>query len=185
MIWRMLRPQGAAGLALCAVLLVVLAIEQRQGSRWRSAAQRSEAALKAEQAASAQTIADLRVAAAAAKAADAANLQRVAAEQSAINQRSSDDFETRISDARALAVRLQQQLAAGAANTGHRGATTMPGVPTGAQAAAGAAAEDRFSLADRLIATEQAVQLDALIKWVRAQSAVDPGNAPPPAAGVR
>jgi len=47
-------------------------------------------------------------------------------------------------------------------------------------AAGGAAEKDRlplgpkdFSLEDRLIATEQAIQLDELIKWVKAQAGVE------------
>jgi hypothetical protein len=32
-------------------------------------------------------------------------------------------------------------------------------------------------LPDRLLATEQAIQLDELIKWVKRQSAIDPNGA--------
>lgn len=185
MIWRLLRPQGAIGLALCALLSVLLCIEQRRTGRWREEAQRTAVSLKAEQATAAQTLANYRAAAAAARAADAANIQRVTTEQSAINQRSSDDFEARISDARARAGRLQQQAAAAEAHSGSGGAAPMSGLSAGAQATAGTAGQDRLPLADRLTATEQALQLDALIKWVNAQSSVDPGNAPPANSGVR
>lgn len=185
MIWRLLKPQGAVGLAICALLLVLLAAEKRQTRRWRAQAERTGATLKSEEAAAAQTAANYRAAAAAAQAADAANVQRVTAEQSAINQRSSDDYEARIDDARALARRLQQQAAVRAFDPGSGGAAAVPRVPAAAQATARASDQDGFPLADRLTATEQAVQLDALIKWVEAQSAVDQGNGPPAGAGVR
>ena len=45
--------------------------------------------------------------------------------------------------------------------------------PLAARAADGPASENRLPLDERLIATEQAIQLDELIKWVRAQAAVD------------
>jgi hypothetical protein len=39
-------------------------------------------------------------------------------------------------------------------------------------AAGGAAEKDGLSVADRLIATEQAIQLDELIRWVNAQAKI-------------
>jgi len=38
--------------------------------------------------------------------------------------------------------------------------------------------EDRLSVADALLATEQAIQLDELIKWTKAQAAVQPSFEP-------
>lgn len=185
MIWRLLKPQGAIGLVVSAVLLALLGMQTIRVRRWRAQAERAAVTLKVERAATAETVANVRAAAAAAKANDTANLLRVTAEQTAINQRSSDDFEARINDARARAGRLQQQAAAGAADPGGRGTTPVPGLSPSAEPAANVAREDGFPLADRLTATEQAVQLDALIKWVKAQGAVDPGNAAPPSPGVR
>ena len=49
----------------------------------------------------------------------------------------------------------------------------LPASATGAHSPPG---QDRFPDPDRLIATEQAIQLDELIKWVRAQAAVDPSK---------
>ena len=54
----------------------------------------------------------------------------------------------------------------------------MPSLPAAAPGAAQAAEQDRFSQSDRLTATEQAIQLDELIKWVLAQSRVPPGEPP-------
>ena len=48
-----------------------------------------------------------------------------------------------------------------------------PAYPLPPGGAAEAAGEDRLPDPDRLIATEQAIQLDELIKWVKSQAAVD------------
>jgi hypothetical protein len=53
----------------------------------------------------------------------------------------------------------------------------MPGIPTASIGAAQAAREDRLPLAEALTASEQAIQLDELIKWVKAQAALNPNNA--------
>jgi hypothetical protein len=49
----------------------------------------------------------------------------------------------------------------------------MPGVPAAARGAAQSARQNRLLADDALIATEQAIQLDELIKWVRSQGKVD------------
>ena len=49
----------------------------------------------------------------------------------------------------------------------------MPGISAAAREPSETAREDRLSAADRLLATEQAIQLDELIKWIRAQAKVD------------
>ena len=49
----------------------------------------------------------------------------------------------------------------------------MPGLSAAARSASQAPDEDRLPQADRLIATEQAIQLDELIDWVRAQAEVE------------
>jgi hypothetical protein len=53
----------------------------------------------------------------------------------------------------------------------------MPGLSAAAGNAAKAPSQDGLSDSDALIATEQAIQLDELIKWARAQAKVD--NNPP------
>jgi hypothetical protein len=52
----------------------------------------------------------------------------------------------------------------------------MPGLPAPAGGSAQGAGEDRLPHSDALTATEQAIQLDELIKWVKAQAAVDPSG---------
>jgi hypothetical protein len=49
----------------------------------------------------------------------------------------------------------------------------MPGLSASAGGTSQAAAQDRLSPTDALTATEQAIQLDELIKWVKAQAKVD------------
>ena len=87
-----------------------------------------------------------------------------------------DDYETRLAAARAHAERLR--LAAQAAtDPGRWRSSASARLSHSHRRAAQAASEDRLPPADALIATEQAIQLDELIKWVRRQAAVD-NNAP-------
>src|SRR3954447_9642689 len=51
------------------------------------------------------------------------------------------------------------------------GGAPMPGPSAAPAGAAQATGQDRLPEADALTATEQAIQLDELIKWVRAQAA--------------
>lgn len=119
-----------------------------------------------------QLIASWRDAATKAIAEDAANVARVQASQAAINSETEKSYEARIADARATAQRLRDQLAASAGSPGGSAGTPVPGLRPAAGGSAQAAAEDGFSVDDRLTATEQAIQLDELIKWVRKQAAV-------------
>jgi hypothetical protein len=50
----------------------------------------------------------------------------------------------------------------------------MPGLSVAAGGPPQAAREGGLSVTDRLTATEQAIQLDELIKWVKAQASVQP-----------
>jgi hypothetical protein len=52
----------------------------------------------------------------------------------------------------------------------------VPGLPSPAIRAAQRSGEDRLPPADALTATEQAIQLDELIEWVKEQATVDPNN---------
>jgi hypothetical protein len=174
MILRLLNWQGIAGIGVAFVLLVMLTAQKLESVRWKKASEQFEKLYHQEQAAFATTLANARAAADAARAADLANAQRVAAEQNAINQRSEDEFESRLADARARAERLRNE-ASGATARGSAGATPVPGLPASAGGTDQAAGEDRFP--DALIATEQAIQRDELIKWVRAQAKVDNNGA--------
>jgi hypothetical protein len=157
-------------LAVAALLWLVQSRDQ-----WRDKARSNEALFEAEQAAHAATVANYRAAAEQARQRDAANLARVKSEQAQINERTADDFETRIAAARADAERLRRQAAVAPADPGAGPAASMPRLPTSAGGVAEGPGEDRLPQPDALIATEQAIQLDELIEWVRQQSAL-PAN---------
>jgi hypothetical protein len=174
MILRLLNIQGIAGLAASLALGLLLLIQKGETSHWKKESGRFERLYLDEQSALAGTLANIRAATAAARAADKASAERVEAEQSAISQRTSNDYEARLAAARALALRLRGQGAAAAADPGRRGAAPVPGLPAPAGGPDEAAGQDRLPDSERQLATEQAIQLDELIKWVRAQASVQP-----------
>jgi hypothetical protein len=181
MIPRFLNLQGIAGLAASAALAILLILAKGDARHWKKQSAAFEQLYRGEQAAFAGTVANYRAAAETARAADQANISRVAAEQRAINERTTDDFEARLAAARASADRLRREAAGAAADPGARGSAPMPGLAAAPAGIAQTPGEDRFSDSDALTATEQAIQLDELIKWVRRQAAVDKG----PAGGAR
>jgi hypothetical protein len=178
MILRLLNWQGIAGIAVAVTLLVMLTVEKLETVHWKKQSETYERLYQQEQAAFATTVANARVAADQARAADQANVNRVAAEQAAINQRTANDFEARLAAARADAARLSsgglRLQSETAADPGARGSASVPGLPAAAGGAHQAAGQDGLSQADQLIATEQAIQLDELIEWVRQQHSVEP-----------
>lgn len=169
---RLLNPQGIAGLAASVVLALLLVTAKLDGRHWRKQSAGFETLFRDEARAHAATAANIRAATEQARAADAANLARVAAAQSQIDERTLDDLQARLADARARADQLRRQAGQAAAPAGRGASPPMPGVPHPAGGAGQAPAQDRLSDPDRLTATEQAIQLDELIRWVRAQSAV-------------
>jgi hypothetical protein len=175
---RLLNVQGIAGIAASLCLAVLLILQKGETRHWRKQSGQFEQLYLHEQSAFAGTVANYRAAAVQAGQADKTNAERVHAEQTAINQRSDNAFETRLADARARAERLRREAPTAAADPRARRATSVPGVPAAPGKPASAAAEDRLPAGDALTATEQAIQLDELIKWVRAQSKVDPNAKP-------
>lgn len=165
--------RGIAGLAVALVLGAMLAAAKMDARHWKKQSGQFEQLYHAEQAAFAKTVADYRAAAAAARAADRAAAERVRAEQAAVNKEREDAFEKRIAAARARAGQLQHDAQA-AAHPGGGGASPVPGVPAAAGGTDQAAGEGGLSRPDALTATEQAIQLDELIKWVRRQATIDP-----------
>lgn len=154
---------------VCALALALLVAER---NRWKATASLRHQQLLAEKAAHGATVANYRAAAERARAADLANAAQVKAQQEAINERTVDDYEARIAAARARSRGLQRQANSAAAGAGTGGATHLPRLPAAAGRAAEAAGENGLRGADALIATEQAIQLDELIKWVRRQHQV-------------
>jgi hypothetical protein len=169
---RLLNAQGIAGIAVSLALAILLLVQKGETRHWKSESGRFERLYGQEQSALAGTVANYRAAADVARAADRANLERAAAEQRAINERTSNDYEARLAAARALAQRVRGQTPAAAADSGPGRAAPVPGLPAAPGEADRAAGQDRLPDPDALIATEQAIQLDELIKWVKAQAAV-------------
>jgi len=176
MIPRFLTIQGIAGLAVSACLGILLFLQKAETRHWRRESGKFEQLYRGEQAAFATTVANYRTAAEHARAADRATATRVAAEQRAIFERTNDDFKVRVANARAVAQRLRLQTGAAAADPGDRGAAPVPGLPAAAGRPHQTAGQDGLSPDDRLTATEQAIQLDELIKWVEAQARVQPNS---------
>lgn len=174
MILRLLNPQGLVGIAVSLCLAVLLVVEKGESRHWKKRSGQYEQLYRNGEAALAGTIANYRAAAEVARAADRAAAERVAAEQRAINERTSDDFEARLAAARASADRLREQARSAATHSGVGGTASVPALSASAGRSPQAAGEDGFPVADRLIATEQAIQLDELIKWVKAQAKVRP-----------
>jgi hypothetical protein len=166
---RLLNWQGIAGIGVSLALLVMLTVQKLEAVHWQKQSERLERLYQEEQAAFATTVANAR--ATAHRVADKANAERVAAEQQFINQRTADDYEARLSAARARADQLRLQPQA-AADPRPRGNAPVPVISAPAGSAAQAAGQDRLPASDALIATEQAIQLDELIKWVRQQHGV-------------
>ncbi len=173
MILRFLNIQGMAGLAVSLALLGLLLVQKGETRHWRKQSSQFEQLYRGEQAAFTGTVANYRAAAEAARAADLVAAQRVRTEQRAINERTSHDFEARLANARTRADRLRQQGAVASTNIGDRGAATVSGLSAASAGPDQTARENRLPPTDALTATEQAIQLDELIKWVGEQAKVD------------
>ena len=173
MIPRLLNVQGIAGIAVGLALGILLLVQKIETGHWRKQAASFEQLYHEDQAAFAATVANYRAAAAQARAADQANANRVETDQRTISERTEHDFEARLAAARTDAQRLREP-AQTAADSGARGGAPMPGLSVAPGDPAQAAGQDRLPPADALTATEQAIQLDELIKWVRAQAKVAP-----------
>jgi len=179
MMLRLLNVQGVAGIAAALALLALLLFAKAETRHWRKQSGQYEQLYRAEQAAGAQTVANYRAAAETARAADAAATERARGEQDAINERTANDYEMRLAAVRDRAERLRSETGATATDPCGGAGAAVPALPATACGAAQAAGQKRFPDADRLTATEQALQLDELIRWVKAQAGVDP-NAPKP-----
>lgn len=177
MIPRFLNLQGMIGIAAALLLGTLFLVKAGDARHWRKQSGRYEQLYLAEQSSRAQTIANYRAAAETARKQDLAHAAQVAAEQRAISERTTHDLQARLADARARAHRLQLGARAPAAAGGGGRAAAVPAPGAAAGQAHRPAGDDglplpvpSLSLDERLIATEQAIQLDELIKWVKAQS---------------
>jgi hypothetical protein len=171
MLLRLLSPQGIAGLVASLCLGLLLVLQKSETRHWKKQSAGFEQLYRGEEAAFAGSVANYRAAVDQARAADRANANRVLGEQRAISERTSNDFEARLAAARSAAQRLRD--AGASANPGNGRAAPVPGLSAALGGAPQAAGQDGLSAEDALTATEQAIQLDELIKWVQAQHAVD------------
>lgn len=174
---RLLNIQGIAGIAVGLALAILLLIQRGETRHWRKQSGHFEQLYAQGQAALAGTVANYRAAAEQAEASDKANAERVAADQRNINERTTNDFEARLAAARSDAQRLREQSAAASADPRSGAIAPMPGLSAPTGRADEAPAQNRLPATDALTATEQAIQLDELIKWIRNQASVYP-NAP-------
>ena len=174
MLLRLLNPQGIAGLAAVVCLSLLLLAQKVETRHWKKQSAQFEQLHRRGEAERATMVADFAAAAETARAADRANAARVAAAQDNISRSSQNDFTDRITRARAVARRLREN--APAADHGAGRGTDLPRLPAAPGGPAQVPGTDRLSDAERLAATEQAIQLDELIKWVRGQAALDPNR---------
>lgn len=177
---KLLNWQGMAGIAAVLALSIMLLVQKGETHHWKKQSAGFEQLYRQEQAAFATTVDNYRTAAVQARAADQANVARVTTEQASINERTSHDFETRLAAAHAAADQRVRNIAEAAAHPGAGGNAPMPGLSAAAGRPAQAAGQNGLSVDDQLTATDQAIQLDELIKWTTAQHAVDPNQAPKP-----
>lgn len=109
-----------------------------------------------------------------AQARERARLARVASEQQEITDEIVADYRRRLAGARAAYERLRDERAGyGARARGPADGQRLPPPGNAADRADRAAEDPGFSLEERRIATEQAIQLNALISWVAAQLRVE------------
>ena len=174
MLLRLLNTQGIAGLAASFALLGLLLLEKGETRHWRKQSSQFEQLYGSEQSAFTGTVANYRAAADKARAADRAAAERAQSEQRAISERTNNAFQDRLAAARARAELLRLEASAAPVDPSAGRAAPMPGLSLAATGPHQTASQDGFSPADRLIATEQAIQLDELIKWVRQQHALEP-----------
>jgi hypothetical protein len=160
--------QGWVGVIVSVALAALLVIQTGKTHD----AQRSLATANANLVTAQQTIINYQQAAEKARQADAQNKARAEAEQRAVVQRTKEDYEARIDRARADAQRLRDRLAR-PANPGSPGAAPVSSDHRAGPAAPGPSADQGLSIDERLIATEQAIQLDALIDYVQGILKVD------------
>jgi hypothetical protein len=172
-----LNVQGWIGLIASAALAFMWLQSAGDARHWKKQSASYQGLYALEHAAFGQTVLNYRAAAEKARQADAANKARVEAEQAAINERTSHDYEARLAAARAAAERLRS--AAAATHPGSRGTAPVPGVSAPAAGIAQAPGNG-LPVDTALICTEQAIQLDELSSWVIRQHAVDPNKEPTP-----
>jgi hypothetical protein len=151
---------------------------------WIATAKTREAERDAEKRAHQQTKTDYRNAQAEAARLEQTRLDRVKAEQQEITDAVEADYRRQLAGLHTRAERLREELRAGAGAASAGGSVAVSGLPAAGGGSAEAAGDPGFPAAfDRdpaeqlerdVIATEQAIQLNALIDWLLKQHAIDP-----------
>ncbi len=170
---RLLDFKAACALAAAMLLGGLLGHAWLDARKWHRSSDRFERLYRAEQSTRLAEAQAVRIASAQAAAADAVHARQVETLQNQISQRSDHDVQTRLADVRARYQRLHQGDRDAATAASRRTGAAVPGSGTSSHGAGQAADEAGLSGPDALIATEQAIQLDELIKWVRAQTALE------------
>jgi hypothetical protein len=171
--------------AICAVQLIWIEpalrdrIADRTAERDTARQERDD-----ERAAHRQTKTDYREAQDEAARKEQLRLDRVKAEQQEITDAVEADYRRQLAGLHARAERLREELRAGAGAAGAGRGVEVPGLPVAGGGSAEATGDHGFPAAfDRdpaeqlerdVIATEQAIQLNALIDWLLKQHAIDP-----------
>lgn len=138
----------------------------------RSTLEKRTDRLRATEAAYAQFQADVKAKTELARLQDAQNKARVERDQVQVSQEVSSEYQAKLADLRRRYDALRLQRPAQANSSGSRG-PAVPRVPDAASGADAGSGEAGLPLTDALIASEQALQLQALQDWVRGQTAVD------------
>ena len=166
-----LNAQGVVGLIVALILTYCSFHEWGEARHWKKQSDRYEALYNQEHKAFGQTVLNYRAAAAKAKADDEAKNARTVAQQSAVNDERDQSYETRLAAAHAEYERLSH---ASAGTLGGGSVPPVSGLPSAVVGPSEASGQD--GLPDRLLCTNQSIQLDELIKWVNAQHAIDPNG---------
>lgn len=149
---------------------------------WIETAEQFERERDAERAAHRQTKTDYRNAQIEAARLESQRLDRVRTEQQEITDAVEADYSARLADARTRAERLREDLRTRSAARSAADPIAMPGLSAAGAGTSAAAENTRLpsgteQLERDLIATEQAIQLDALIDWLKRQAAVEVSGA--------
>lgn len=151
-----------AGAAVAGVLIVLLLIARGDTRHYKALWQQ-------EQTAHQLTIANYKAAAAEAERMDQANIVRVTKEQTAITEKVTNDYQSKLADSADRYERLRAKA------SGYLSHPASPGVPTSPETTCRAVAGTDCENVPTLLraAQDNTDQLVALQAWVRAQSAVD------------
>lgn len=176
-------PLASAGAkALAALLLAALLFagwQQLAIGRLERRLAEARGAHLAEVLAHRQTKDEYRAGQARAAALENARLEAVTRQQKEATDAITADYRQRLAGLAAAFERLRVGAGPAAGAGGAASAEPVPGLPPSAGGAAGAAGDGLpDDLAWRLTAARQALQLEALIAWTRAQAAIDPNRQP-------